>query len=134
MSDVFDDLVRSAEKSPTYWTQVALLEFLQSLAAIQKSKGVQTKKELAELVGVSQPTLSRWLNGNENITVSTMCRLAAALGAAVHIHVADNKKKGRWKEEPMKNMTESPVGDKIADVIKFPGIPVNPTHSFRKAS
>jgi transcriptional regulator with XRE-family HTH domain len=99
MDENFEELFRSVEKSPSYWMQVALLEFLQSLAATRASRGVLSNKDLAKLVGVSPPTLSRWLNGNENITISTMCRLATALGAAVHIHVADNKKKGRWKEE-----------------------------------
>src|SRR4051812_1624189 len=79
--------------------QVAILEFLQSLQTVRAARGVVSNKELAELVGVSPPTLSRWLNGNENLTISTMCRLATALGAAVHVHVADNTEKGRWKAE-----------------------------------
>jgi transcriptional regulator with XRE-family HTH domain len=90
--------------------QVALLEFLQSLGARRAAKGVLSNKELAKLVGVSPPTLSRWLNGNENITISTMCRLATALGAAVHIHVVDNTKKGGWKEEPGEARNESRSG------------------------
>lgn len=101
MGDKFSELFRSIEKSPSYWMQVALLEFLQSLDALRVSKGL-SNKELAHLVGVSPPTLSRWLNGNENLTISTMCRLATALEAAVHIHVADNTQKGRWQVEPGK--------------------------------
>jgi len=99
VDETFGDLFRSVEKSPSYWMQVALLEFLQSLDAMRASKGDLSRKELARLVGVSAATLSRWLNGNENITVSTMCRLASALGAAVHIHVADQNEKGRWRPE-----------------------------------
>lgn len=99
MNDDHGDLFGSIEKSPTYWMQVALLEFLQSLDAMSASKGVFTRKELAKRIGVSAPTLSRWLNGNENITVSSMCRLATALGAAVHIHVADKNERGRWRPE-----------------------------------
>jgi transcriptional regulator with XRE-family HTH domain len=99
MGDTFDDLFSSAEKDPSYWMQVALLEFLQSLAAMRASRGKLSKKELAALVGVSPATLSRWLNGNENLTVKTMCRLAVALGAAVHIHVADQNDRGRWRPE-----------------------------------
>lgn len=110
MDDTFDQLFRSAEKSPSYWMQVALLEFLQSLEAMRVSKGI-SNKELAKLVGVSPPTISRWLNGSENLTISTMCRLATALGAAVHIHVADNTKKGRWQEEPGKARYEPSPGE-----------------------
>ena len=97
--DDSDDLFGSVEKSPSYWMQVALLEFLQSLQAVRSAKGAISNRELAERVGVSPPTLSRWLNGNENLTVSTMCRLAVELGAAVHIHVADNSEWGCWRAD-----------------------------------
>lgn len=99
MEKTFGDLLHSAEQSPSYWMQVALLEFFQSLDAIRAGKGDLSRKELAERVGVSQPTLSRWLSGNENLTVSTMCRLAAAMDAAIHIHVADKSERGRWQPE-----------------------------------
>ena len=99
MDKTFGDLFRSAEESPSYWAQAALLEFLQILDSLRKSRGNLSQRNLAKLVGVSPATLSRWLNGTENITVSTMCRLAMALGAAVHIHVADKKDKGRWRPE-----------------------------------
>lgn len=99
MEKTFGDLLRSAEQSPSYWMQVALLEFFQSLDAMRAGKSGLSRKELAERVGVSQPTLSRWLSGNENLTVSTMCRLAAAMDAAVHIHVADKNDRGRWLSE-----------------------------------
>src|SRR5262245_17627132 len=99
MDDAFRDLFGSVEDSPTYWMQVALLEFLHSLDAMLAARGNRTKKKLAQLVGVSPATVSRWLNGSENLTVETMCRLATAVGAAVHIHVADRNEKGRWKPE-----------------------------------
>lgn len=101
MVDNLNDLFDSVNKAPAYWMQVAILEFLQSLQAVRTAKGVLSNKDLARRIGVSPPTLSRWLNGNENLTISTMCRLAAALDAAVHIHVADNSERGRWQaEEP----------------------------------
>lgn len=112
MDQTFEDLLRSAEQSPSYWMQVALLEFFQSLDAIRAGKGDLSKKELAERVGVSQPTLSRWLSGNENLTVSTMCRLAAAMDAAVHIHVADKNERGRW--QPEAGMASAPEAEEAA--------------------
>lgn len=125
MDDNFDDLFRSVEKSPSYWMQVALLEFLQSLAAMRATRGDLSKKDLAKLVGVSPPTLSRWLNGNENITISTMCRLATALGAAVHIHVADNKEKGRWRAEPGEVRASDARDDKGVAAESLEPLPAN---------
>jgi transcriptional regulator with XRE-family HTH domain len=123
MDKTFGDLLRSAEQSPSYWMQVALLEFLQSLDAMMEAKGRLSRKELADRIGVSPATLSRWLNGNENITVSTMCRLATAMGAAVHIHVADNKERGRWRPEvgTMNAKDHKPQvrGDKVVDMATF---------------
>lgn len=121
MEEILGDLFNSTEKDPSYWAQVALLEFLQSLDAVRISKDVLSNKKFAELLGVSPPTLSRWLNGNENLTVKTMCRLAAALGAAVHIHVADNTTRGRWREEPGEWKAEQGETE--------PGSPATPSES-----
>ncbi|MDY4421430.1 helix-turn-helix transcriptional regulator [Clostridium perfringens] len=48
------------------------------------SKGL-TQKELANKVGISHVTLSKFENGSyENITLRTMLKLAAALDTTVH--------------------------------------------------
>jgi transcriptional regulator with XRE-family HTH domain len=100
MATTFDDLIRSAESDPRFWMQVALQEYVHSLESMMEARDGMTKAKLAELVGVKAPTVSRWLNGNENLTVESMCRMAFHLGCAVHIHVADMADKGRWKAEP----------------------------------
>jgi ribosome-binding protein aMBF1 (putative translation factor) len=38
-----------------------------------------TQKDLANKLGVSQVMISRWENGDENFTVSTLARISAAL-------------------------------------------------------
>jgi len=103
----FDDLIRSAEDDPRFWMQVALQEYVHSLEAMMDSSDVTTRARLAELVGVKAPTVSRWLNGNENLTVESMCRMAFAVGGAVHIHVADKNDRGRWKVEPSISIMEA---------------------------
>lgn len=135
MARTFDDLIRSAEDDPKFWTQVALQEFVHSLQSLMDARDVATRTKLAELAGVKLPTVSRWLNGNENLTVESMCKLAFALGGAVHIHVADKNDKGRWKVEPSISIQEAlrtQRAAELAEVVNFEERKV--LRGFRKVS
>lgn len=48
---------------------------------IRQSKGISTTK-LAEMLGVSQPTVTRWEQGHRNLTLENLGTIAAALGCA----------------------------------------------------
>jgi len=39
-----------------------------------------TQKDLAKKLGVSQVMISRWENGEENLTIATLAKIAVALG------------------------------------------------------
>jgi len=45
----------------------------------RKAKGY-TQKDLAKKLGVSQAMVSRWENGEENLTIATLAKIAVALG------------------------------------------------------
>lgn len=45
----------------------------------RKEKGM-TQKELAKALNVSQGIISRWENGEENLTISTLAKIAIGLG------------------------------------------------------
>ena len=58
----------------------------QIAAAIQrqrKAKGY-TQQDLANRLGVSQVMISRWENGDENFTVTTLAKISAALGMELY--------------------------------------------------
>ncbi len=90
----YKKMLGDAKEEPSYWIALALIEFTSGFARQMKDRGI-TQKHLAQLMGVKPPTVSKWLRGTENLTVGTMCKLAFALDAAVHIHVANKEDRVR---------------------------------------
>ena len=62
--------------------ECATAKYIAEIAVIiqkqRKEKGY-TQMELAQKLGVSQAMVSRWENGEENITLATLVRIATAL-------------------------------------------------------
>lgn len=52
---------------------------LAEVRAMLRPAGGMTQTELAELVGMSQARLSKWLGGHKSINLETADRIAAAL-------------------------------------------------------
>ncbi len=72
---------------------------------------------------MDESTLSRALSGNQNLTIDTMDRLAAALDAAVHIHVEKREVRGGWV--PVEQMVPVPVvesGTPVKTIFALSGI------------
>ncbi len=93
--DSHRQIQRQMRESLDYWIQGSILEFVVSLQELL-DKGEMRRKDLADAVGVSEATVSKALRPDGNLTVATMNKFAAALGAAVHIHVEPREHNGRW--------------------------------------
>ena len=52
-----------------------------NIKSVRQSKGLSTT-QLAEILGVSQPTITRWEQGRRNLTLENLGAIAAALGCA----------------------------------------------------
>ena len=52
-----------------------------NIKSVRQSKGLSTT-QLAEILGVSQPTVTRWEQGRRNLTLENLGAIAAALGCA----------------------------------------------------
>ena len=66
---------------------------------ILESKGM-TQKDLARLLGKTETEVSRWLSGTHNLTLATICKISAALGADV-VRVANRSYQPVRELEPM---------------------------------
>ena len=59
--------------------QVELSVAIANRYEILNIKGM-TQKDLAQRLGKTETEVSRWLSGTHNLTLSTICKISAALG------------------------------------------------------
>ena len=66
--------------SPEMKQQVELsVAIANRIYEILNIKGM-TQKDLAQRLGKAETEVSRWLSGTHNLTLSTICKISAALG------------------------------------------------------
>lgn len=91
MSFVRDYVKRRSEKDPEFqrtWEEGALeREIAKQLIGIRLELKM-TQEQFAELVGVKQSFLSRLENGEQNITIETLQKLAQRAGANVNVRIS----------------------------------------------
>jgi transcriptional regulator with XRE-family HTH domain len=92
----FKALIREAEKSEGYWTASVVLKFTEDLCQLMENKNI-SRVELANRLGVSPAYITKVLRGNINLTIDSMVRLARAVGAMAHIHVAPENQEIHWR-------------------------------------
>lgn len=68
------------------------LDISQQVYALIKDKG-WTQKELAKSIGKSDAEISKWLNGTHNLTLRSIAKMEAALGADIIITPMKAEKK-----------------------------------------
>lgn len=66
--------------SPEIQKQVDLsFAIADKIAAVLEERGM-TQKQLAKLVGCTEPDVCKWLGGTHNFTLKTIARISTALG------------------------------------------------------
>jgi transcriptional regulator with XRE-family HTH domain len=96
-SQRYATLFEQAETSVAYWSTPPLTEFSRSLDRLIRMK-LTSQAALATKMGVSRAYISKVLRGDSNLTVTAMAKIAMALGAVIHIHVAEKNVGVRWVE------------------------------------
>ena len=76
-----------ARSRPAYWSYLTQLEFIDRLIAEMDAQGVSAA-ELARRMGTSRAWVSKVLQGENNLTVASMGKLAFALGLRVRADLA----------------------------------------------
>jgi plasmid maintenance system antidote protein VapI len=99
MSTLHEQLqwLAEAEKSPEYAAEHAKMDFAVGIERRMKQIGV-SRTEFARLLGTSGSAVSVALRGDANLTIDRMVRMAHALDAQVHVHVAARSSRVRWFE------------------------------------
>jgi transcriptional regulator with XRE-family HTH domain len=94
----FRRFVQEAQSSVDYWADGPITEFIEDVWRLMEEQKV-SRAELARRLGTSRAYVTKLLGGNANFTLQTMAKVAMALGAQVHVHVADREALTRWIDE-----------------------------------
>jgi transcriptional regulator with XRE-family HTH domain len=89
--------VRQTEASPEYAAEQAKLDFAVALERRMQQCDVH-RAELARRLGTSGAAVTMALRGDANLTLDRMARMAHALDATVHVHVAPRESGVKWFE------------------------------------
>ena len=84
-------------KDPKYWKEAAILDFTDELGRRMKEQGIN-KAELARRIGKSSPYITKVFQGNTNLTLKSMAKLALAVDARVNIHLSDKDSITSWTD------------------------------------
>ncbi len=110
MKNKYKAALRKAKKSSDYWAELFTLELTEDISRMMSYMEVN-QKQLSDLMGTSEAYVSKVLNGNENLSIKSISKLAFALDCAPHIHIAEIDKIVEWKER---------VSAEIRTVVPFP--------------
>jgi cyanate lyase len=103
--DSFEELFQRAEERPSYWVELAKLEFTEEMLARLKELGIN-KSEFAARLGAKPAFVTRLLSGRNNFTLETMVRVARALECEFRCHLRPN---GTKKSRPSRRPCRAPV-------------------------
>ena len=88
LADRFAALLDRAQKSVSYWRDIAIVDFSRELHAKIKREGL-SHADIAERMQTSRPYVTKLLAGGGNFTLDTMVKLAMAVNSVVRIRLED---------------------------------------------
>ena len=79
-----EEQLQGYKEDAEYKTEVLLLDINEQLIAMMERLGVK-RSELAKRLGVSRAHITQVLEGQPNITVKTLCKIATAVGLDIKV-------------------------------------------------
>ena len=110
-------LLQEIEADSDYGMILSKLQFLEGLERLMEKDEVNRTK-LAERAGIRPPTVTKALRRDKNISIRMMNKLAAVLGARIHIHVERREVVGEWIPASDTDSADPGVAT-TADVVKY---------------
>lgn len=98
MKQKYIDFIKQAEKSDEYWAETIISDFTEEVCRLMDKRGINRTK-LANKINSSPAYITKVLRGNANFTLTTMTKLARALGAVVRVHLAPENVVVRWEDK-----------------------------------
>ena len=94
----FEDQIEQHKEDPGFLARQLLIRVAEEIARLLDAKGI-TRSELAQRLGVKPPLVTRILQGQPNITILTLVRLAVALDVRIGIEFGTT----RWEHSEDSN-------------------------------
>lgn len=94
----YRQMFEEAETSVDYWLAGPVTDFTEDLCRLMEERDI-SRAELARRMGTSRAYVTKLMRGNVNFTLTTMVKLAMAVGGAVHVHISDQRAVTRWRDE-----------------------------------
>lgn len=110
MSDPFKFLGKAfeeARKSLAYRVEAVSLEFTEELVQRMDELGLK-RVDLARMLDVSPPYISKLLDGAGNFTLATLVKIADAVGCDLKTHLATRDCESIWVDVPHAAIVVSP--------------------------
>jgi transcriptional regulator with XRE-family HTH domain len=87
----FKERVKKFEKDPEYILEGLMLELNEQILELLYKKGM-TRKQLAKELGVSPAYITKLLNGNPNLTLKSLVKIATVMDVSLSINIGEEKK------------------------------------------
>jgi|SRR6185312_1885688 len=94
----YRQMFEEAEASVDYWLAGPVTDFTEDLCRLMKEKKI-SRAELARRIGSSRPYVTKLLSGSANFTLTTMVKLAMAVGGALRVHISERQAVTHWHDE-----------------------------------
>ena len=114
-----NDIISDADQAPLSTQLFYQLAFdvVDRVHEILEQKGM-TQKDLAKVLGKSPSEVSKWLTGQHNLTLKSICAMEAALGEPIVVTEGGNREMaGPIPAFQRRNLRS----DEISKLIKFEG-------------
>lgn len=120
LADLARRLDRDPEYRKEYWRQRPYYDVLVDLIQHRKRRGL-TQAELAELADTYQSQISRIESANYDIRLSTLIRIAEALGTHVDICLVENIEDEEWQRLMAQTYRQEERPERSRNVRFVPG-------------
>lgn len=87
----FKERVRKFEKDPEYILEGLMLELNEQILGLLNSRGM-SRKQLSKELGVSPAYITKLLNGNSNLTLKSLVKIATVMETSINIYIGEEKK------------------------------------------
>ncbi len=101
------------EDDPAFLTERLVLEINEEICRVMDEQDM-SRSELARRLGVSRQFITRLLNGNPNLTLLTLVKIATALGARINVKFVSQSPAARREESAL--ALRQPIAARVGEI------------------